>query len=154
MISLQQTETLLIIVSPKRQPKLWKPSVVIQKVFFYLIYFEIRYLTAIIFDETRITIRATHTKILIQSNNKYCMGGSLPQIFNYLLLLLLPLANAALKVHNNTTTPQKVLIWFRTLKKYHLVTLSLKKKVSWNGFLDHSILEGQIRFRAHIGWDG
>jgi hypothetical protein len=32
------------------------------KVFFYLIYFEIRYLTAIIFDETRITIRATNTK--------------------------------------------------------------------------------------------
>ena len=31
-------------------------------IFFYLIYFEIRYLTAIIFDETRITIRATHTK--------------------------------------------------------------------------------------------
>jgi hypothetical protein len=30
--------------------------------FFYLIYFEIRYLTAIIFDETRITIRATNTK--------------------------------------------------------------------------------------------
>jgi len=33
-----------------------------QEFFFYLIYFEIRYLTAIIFDETRITIRATHTK--------------------------------------------------------------------------------------------
>jgi hypothetical protein len=31
-------------------------------VFFYLIYFKIRYLTAIIYDETRITIRATHTK--------------------------------------------------------------------------------------------
>jgi hypothetical protein len=30
--------------------------------FFFLIYFEIRYLTAIIFDETRITIRATNTK--------------------------------------------------------------------------------------------
>jgi hypothetical protein len=30
--------------------------------FFNLIYFKIRYLTAIIFDETRITIRATHTK--------------------------------------------------------------------------------------------
>jgi hypothetical protein len=31
------------------------------KVFFYLIYFEIRYLTAIIFDVTRITIQANNT---------------------------------------------------------------------------------------------
>jgi hypothetical protein len=30
-------------------------------VFFYLIYFEIRYLTAIIFDVTRITIQANNT---------------------------------------------------------------------------------------------
>jgi hypothetical protein len=30
--------------------------------FFYLIYFKIGYLTAIIFDETRITIWATNTK--------------------------------------------------------------------------------------------
>jgi hypothetical protein len=33
-----------------------------QIVFFYLIYFKIRYLTAIIFDETRIIVRATNTK--------------------------------------------------------------------------------------------
>ncbi len=66
--------------------------------FFNLIYFEISYLTAIIFDETRITIWATNTKkywsILITNTH----GGFLPQIFNYLLLLLSPLANAALEV--------------------------------------------------------
>jgi hypothetical protein len=56
-----------------------------------MIYFEIRYLTAIIFDETRITIRATNTK-------KYGYTNTAWEIFNYLLLLLLPLANAALKV--------------------------------------------------------
>ena len=32
-----------------------------QQVFFYLIYFEIRYLTAITFDVTRITIQANNT---------------------------------------------------------------------------------------------
>ena len=46
--------------------------------FFFLIYFEIRYLTAIIFDETRITIRATNTK---NTDIQILHGGSLPQIF-------------------------------------------------------------------------
>jgi hypothetical protein len=69
-----------------------------RKNFFYLIYYEIRYLTAITFDMTRITIQANNTN----TNPVWSImlhGGSLPQISNYLLLLLLShLANAALKV--------------------------------------------------------
>ncbi len=48
------------LVTPVRVPK--GNQRVFDIFFFKLIYFENRYLTAIIFDETRITIRATNTK--------------------------------------------------------------------------------------------
>ncbi len=74
---------------------LWKKVYFLKSDFFRN---QVPYLTAIIFDVTRIKIQANNT-----NTNPFWLimlhGGSLPQISNYLLLLLLsPLANAALKV--------------------------------------------------------
>jgi hypothetical protein len=56
-------DTKLKLTCPRNPANAREKFFEIKKVFFLnLIYFEIRYLTAIIFDETRITLRATHTK--------------------------------------------------------------------------------------------